>query len=456
MNTKNPVNTEETRALIEEIFPKYRHDLEKLVACNSRILPAEGKMPFGLGIQKALEGMIDIAQGFGFTTYIDPEGLYAYAEVGQGAEMLGVLGHVDIVPADDVELWDSSPFALTERDGSLYGRGVQDDKGPMLSSLYALKILLDQGAILTKRVRFIVCTDEESLWRCITAYLEREEQPTFGFTPDAKFPLMYGEKGIVSYKLMSGEPSTALLRGGVAYNAVPAQASTPYNESLKATMDHLGYACEKQGDELISIGKAAHAKDADKGINAITQLAEALHKNGATGSLLRFMAEQGRDPYARSIFGSVSDSFSGYLLCTIGLADLRAGKQSIGVDIRFPISYELEKVEASLRKMAESYGLEMELVKYLAPLHMETDSFLVRTLMQAYRDVTNDTQTQPLSTGGGTFARSMPNIVAFGATMPSAPETEHQANEHAPIKDIKLSIEVYARAFMLLATDQNA
>src|SRR5699024_11049830 len=87
-------------------------------------------------------------------TMMDPEGYYGYAEIGEGEELFGVLGHVDVVPVGDLNNWDSDPFELTEKDGKLYGRGTTDDKGPLLASMYALKAILDEGYKLNQRVRF--------------------------------------------------------------------------------------------------------------------------------------------------------------------------------------------------------------------------------------------------------------------------------------------------------------
>ena len=157
------------KQVIDEFFPKYQEDLSTLISFPS-VLDEEGEKPFGEGVQGALEAALEIAQNMGFETMIDPEGYYGYADIGEGDELFGVLGHVDVVPAGDLENWESDPFELSERDGKLYGRGTADDKGPMLAAIYALRGILDAGYKLTHRVRFIFGTDEESLWRCMEAY----------------------------------------------------------------------------------------------------------------------------------------------------------------------------------------------------------------------------------------------------------------------------------------------
>jgi len=442
----------DAKAIIESSFSKFTGDLAKLISINSKNAPADGNAPFGKGIQHALETALATAEEYGFKTTIDPQGYYGYAEVGEGFELMGVLGHLDVVPADDVEAWDTHPFELTEKDGILYGRGVIDDKGPMFASMFALKLLLDNGAVLNKRIRFIFCTDEESLWRGVKKYIEKEELPKYGFTPDADFPLLYAEKGLVEYNLIANDAEAIDFQGGTAFNAVANKASVPYSNEIAAAMDALGYEYDKVDDKLIAKGKAAHAMVPEEGVNAIVRLSEALVKSGQTGSMLKFLTEKGNDYFGVGIFGDVSDSVSGKLKFNVGLVDFKPGVQTVGVDIRFPVTYEKEKVDKALEEAGKAYGVRVEQFDYLRSLYINVDTPLVKSLMQAYQEVTGDTESKPISTGGATFARSMDNIIAFGALMPGATKTEHQANECVPVADMKKAIEIYVKAFELLAT----
>ena len=441
------------KVAVEEVFPQYKSDLTKLISKNSKTAPAAPNAPFGEGVKQALEVAIKLAEDFGFKTKIDPEGYYGYAEVGVGEEMMGVLGHLDVVPADDVDAWNTPPFELTEKDGILYGRGVIDDKGPLLASMYALKILLDSGAKLNKRIRFIFCTDEESLWRGVKKYIEKEEHPKFGFTPDADFPLLYAEKGLVEYNLIANDEKTIDFQGGTAYNAVADKASVPYTDDIAKIMDSLEYKYEKSGDRLIAKGKAAHAMVPEEGVNAILHLAQALVKSGETGSMLKFLTEKVNDPFGTAIFGDISDEVSGKLKFNVGLADFKPGTQTVGIDIRFPVTYEKEKVDKALEEAGKAYNVKVEQFDYLRSIYIDVNTPLVKSLMQAYQEVTGDMESKPISTGGATFARSMENIIAFGALMPGAAKTEHQANECVPVADMKKAIQIYIRAFELLAVE---
>ncbi|QIK69515.1 Sapep family Mn(2+)-dependent dipeptidase [Erysipelothrix sp. HDW6C] len=435
------------RKKVEDVFADYQKDLGRLVSIGS-VLTDDGVKPFGKNVQLALEEVLKISKELGFTTYIDPDGYYGYAEIGTGGEMFGVLGHMDVVPPGSLDSWETNPFELVEKDGFLIGRGSSDDKGPTLAAMYALKILLDEGKKLNQRVRFIFGTDEESLWRCMKAYVAKEELPTKGFTPDSGFPLIYAEKGLIEYTLTSHEMSDVRLEGGGALNAVPAQATTDFDEAVAKALDELGYEYTVNGKDLTVIGLAIHAKDSDRGKNAIVYLAEALHKAGKTNDMIRFIVEKMSNPNGTLIYGEVSDEVSGKLMFNVGKAEFRENMQEIGIDIRFPVTFPVETVEEKLKAEAHKYEVVVERFDYLKSIYMEKDSPYIKQLMKAYQDVTGDLESQPITSGGATYARAMDNVVAFGALLPTGLKTEHQPNERISIADMKVAMTVYAEAFL--------
>ncbi len=435
------------RKKIDDIFADYQRDLGRLVSIPS-VLEEGGDAPFGANIQRALEEVLKISEELGFRTFIDPNGYYGYAEIGDGPEMFGVLGHMDVVPAGDVKAWDSNPFELVEKDGFLVGRGSSDDKGPTLAAMYALKTLLNEGKELNQRVRFIFGTDEESLWRCMNAYVEKEELPTKGFTPDSGFPLIYAEKGLIEFMLYSHQMSDVRLEGGGALNAVPSQATTDYDANVAAALDELGYTYTVDGNDLTVEGMAIHAKDADKGKNAIVYLAEGLHKAGKTNDMIRFIVEKMSNPNGTLVFGEVEDEVSGKLMLNVGKVSFRENVQQIGIDIRFPVTYPVENVKELLTKDAHKYEIVVELYDYLKSIYVEKESDYIQSLMKAYQDVTGDTVSQPITSGGATYARAMDNVVAYGALLPTGLKTEHQVNERISIEDMKIAMHVYAQAFL--------
>lgn len=196
---------------------------QQLIAYPSVCQPAAGG-PFGNEIQACLEYALEYCQSLGLTTYLDPAGYYGYADYGTGEELIGIIGHLDVVPEGDHELWLSPPFTGTLRDERLYGRGSGDDKGPTAASLHGLKAVIDAGVPFNKRVRYIFSTDEESMFRCLKAYREKEEIPTATLVPDGHFPFTYGEKGLVNIKLHGPGSQHFTLQGGDAFNIVPSKA----------------------------------------------------------------------------------------------------------------------------------------------------------------------------------------------------------------------------------------
>ena len=152
--------------------------------------------PFGEECKKALNYFLDLGNKMGFRTK-NIDGYCGYIEFGDGDELVGIIGHLDVVPADFKDGWTTDPFKADIRDSKLFGRGSIDDKGPVVASLYAMKYVADNLKV-NKRVRLILGLNEEKSWKCINHYKEVEEAPTIGFSPDANFPAIYAEKGILS------------------------------------------------------------------------------------------------------------------------------------------------------------------------------------------------------------------------------------------------------------------
>ncbi len=434
----------------DKYFSEYKDHLARLISIPS-VYEESDKYPFGEPIQKALEEMIEIAKELGFRTYLDRDGYYGYAELGEG-EMFGVLGHLDVVPVGDLSKWNFDPFTLTEKEEKLFGRGTQDDKGPTLASMYALKILLDQGFSLNKRIRFIFGTDEETLWRGINKYEKEQEMPTMGFSPDSTFPLIYAEKGLLQIKLISRQKSDLIWSGGDAFNSVP--DSVHYNddklEEFKDNLEKLNYEYLENSSGIEVIGKAMHAQVANLGVNAIVHAFEAIDSLYSNDIIKFVVNEIGNDAHAYKVFGDVSDEHSGKLMFNIGKFSFQEEFQELCIDIRIPVTVEKSFVMEKLSSIAKKYALELLEYDWLRSIYVEKDSLLIKSLMEAYQEVTNDFESEPKTSGGATYARAMDNCVAFGSVQPSSPKTEHQANEYILIDDIKLAMNIYMQAFKKL------
>jgi predicted dipeptidase len=435
-------------ANIEKMFSSYVEDLKELVAINSVYLDDDSGKPFGQPIDDSLKKMLEISERLGFKTYYDPEGYYGYAEIGQGEEMIGILGHMDVVPAGDLEAWDSNPFEMIEKDGFLIGRGTQDDKGPTLAALYAVKMLVDNGVIFNKVVRFIYGTDEETLWRGILKYQAKERMPDLGFSPDSKFPLIYSEKGLLQCKLTSKLPSSVNLVGGDAFNSVPSKIKFEQsNDQIITALKEFGFEHELDKDTVTVLGKSSHAAKTEGGINAITRLVMALKKAGSNSPAIDFISELVQETYyGEMIFGNIEDEPSGKLKMNVGKVSFTPNGEEICIDLRIPVKTEKSFIVEKLTETALQYGLEFMEYDYLRSIYVPLDSTLITKLMESYQEVTGDLISQPEASGGATYARAMDNCVAFGSVLPTSLKTEHQPNERVMVDDLKTAMHVYAVA----------
>lgn len=434
--------------VLDENFIEYLKDLDSVIKIPSVYEEDGSNYPFGRNIQLVLEKTLDICKKLGMNTYIDPNGYYGYSEIGEGEKLVGVLGHLDVVPAGNLDEWNSDPFEPTIIDGKYYARGSQDDKGPTLAAIYALKSLLDSGFRLNYRVRFIFGTDEENLWRDMPKYIEKEEIPMLGFTPDSKFPLIYSEKGLLQCKLIAKNESGLTFKGGDAFNCVPSKFIADKNKKLEEALKELNYEFKENKNKIEIIGKSVHAQIAEEGINAVNRYLHALTLSGKETKSGRFITENIIGyKFAQSIFGEVSDKHSGKLKFNIGKVELNKNEEILSIDIRIPVTYDKEKVVEKLKEKAKEYGFEYEQHDFLKSIYTPLDSQLVKTLMGAYQEITGDVKSEPISSGGATYARAMDNCVAFGSILPNGPKTEHQPNEYIILEEMKTAMKIYMRAF---------
>lgn len=428
--------------------------LERLISVPSYNQPAEEGAPFGKGIRNALDEMMKICDELSFKTYEDPDGYYGYAEVGSGDKIFGVICHLDTVPAGDLGKWKHNPFKGTVINDAVYGRGSQDDKGPGIAALYAVKALMDQGYHFNQRIRFIYGTDEEILWRGIAEYNKKEAPIDSGISPDAEFPLIYAEKGLQQSYLVGPGTDQLKLNLKNAFNAVPDSAvyDGPKQDEVKVALDKHGFEYTSDDNSITVIGKSVHAMMAPKGTNAVLRLVIALDdvfdfkpldfigklfKEGATGS---------------NVLGDVRDE-SGQLTFNISSLEINENETRMQIDLRIPVTVDRDNLLAKLSKQVAAYDLKYVHFDYLAPLYIPKDSKLVRTLMKVYKEQTGDVDAEPQISGGATFARTMNNCVAFGGMLPTTPDYMHQANEQWPLSDMYKAMEIYAQAIKKLCVD---
>ncbi len=426
--------------------------LSALIRIPSVLVESEDGPPFGKPIDDALRLTLKIAEDLGFRVRYGPDGYYGYAEIGRGDELVAILGHIDVVPPGDLDLWETGPYEPVRRDGKLFGRGAKDDKGPTMATLFAAKALMDAGVIFEKRLRFIFGTDEESLWRCMKLYNQREERAGLGFTPDAEFPLIYAEKGLLQFTLTCPNTSDLKIEGGSSFNAVPDHIFYTGDdaEALAVQLDTLGFPYERRTKDIKVLGRAAHAMSTEDGVNAITRLCLALDALGRESNAVRFVVDLiGEDPFGAGLFGVIEDEPSGKLKCNVGKIKLE-NEEVLSIDLRIPVTIEKDRIVDQVLNAAEKYHFTYKERDWWGPLYLRKDHPLIETLMRVYQDETGDVESEPISSGGATYARTMENCVAFGPDFPGAPRVEHQPNEYIVLEDVYRAISIYARAMVEL------
>ncbi len=432
------------------------------------VLEDQGTMeaPFGDGINQALQFMLEIGQETGFKTR-NVEGYAGHIEYGTGKELIGVLGHIDVVPEGDG--WSNDPFGAEIIDGKIYGRGAIDDKGPTMAAFYGMKIIKELGLPLSKRVRLIIGADEESQWRCVDRYFEVEEMPTMGFAPDADFPIINAEKGICDMELVFPTDEFSILKtfeAGRRFNMVPdlaravvvvdnpEEANQRYNEFLK--QNNLVGESKQEGHEIAFslIGISAHGMEPNNGKNAGLYLVHFLHTlklNGSAGTFIEFINTYFFEDSRGTKLGlNYQDEQTGPLTINVGTIRFGEGGARLGLNLRYPVTYDFEQGIEKLEAITKEKGVSVDLKTHAKPHYVNADHQLIRTLQEVYERQTGETATL-LSTGGGTYARSLQAGVAFGALFPGKPELAHQKDEYIEIEDLLKATAIYAEAIYELA-----
>lgn len=444
-------------------------DLIKFKSVSEENIPSSH--PFGKECTKALETVLNIGKEMGFKTK-NIDNYCGYIEFGEGKELVGIVGHLDVVPAKESDGWTTPPFTPSIRDNKIFGRGTIDDKGPVIASLYAMKAVFENAKI-NKRVRLILGLNEENGWKCIDRYKETEEIPNISFSPDSNFPAIYAEKGIISVELKHPFEikDTEILNidyNNNALNVVPKVCSITLkikNETLFDNILNSSFAnieIQKLEDltlKITSTGKAAHAARLGLGKNAITNLIKYLLLNFECSDYLKtiydlglfeiespnFFTLENLEKYD-SISNTKIEDESGILTSNIAVLDYIDCKLIIKINLRVPVKTPLTFIEEKYNLLKTILpGLEVYTLSKQEPLYLEKESFLVKTLVDIFNRKTGS-NLEPIAIGGGTFARAFENSVAYGLVFPNEEDKCHQVDEYVNIDSLILGTKIYAEA----------
>lgn len=428
----------------QELYQKYRgdviHHTKELVKIKSVLVENEvigdKVYRFGYGNYLALQYVLNLGRELGFNVF-DVEGVCGHVEYGEGDDIFAVLSHVDVVPADGA--WTNPPYDPVVIGNKLFGRGAIDDKGPAICSLFALKVLKDLGIKFKKRIRLIFGTDEESGSRGLKRYLEVEEMPKYGISPDAEFPIIYAEKGMITLDIVGGKSTDVWAKGGVRYNVVaPWVEFAVHNELAKEIRKKVSglSLVEDKGDKYIIHGKSAHAMEPNNGLNAIKLFSEIL-SSLSVSPVIKFINENLINTRLKDMNLDITDEKMGDLTMNMGLLEL--GEVSrLGINIRYPINLNYDNFIKEFTKKVSEYGLSVEVKSHSKIHYVDPDSPFIKILHQSYKKYTSDET--PLKTiGGGTYARSLKCAVAYGVMFPGEKEMAHEVDEFVDIDNLMLA-----------------
>lgn len=412
-------------------------------------------------VSRSLEWILNRAREMGFEARGVLDGRVGVIEVGQGEECLGVLAHVDVVPPGDESLWETPPFEAVVKDGKIFGRGTLDDKGMILSTLYAAKAVMELGLPLKKRLQLILGTQEELTFAEIEEYARSFPLPDYGYSPDGSFPICNIEKGVLQYEMTfpleeeEGELTVTAIDGGQVTNSIPSSCTAQLVQSTGG---------RKVPFTLTAGGKSAHSSAPEKGDNAIMNLFGLLKTLPVQGSALGRLAAglyDALNDYDLSGIGlqSSSDYHNGEFVHR-NQASLTVfettGRQAVA-KVLFRLAYGTgeEDVRPAMDALAQKLGGTGRVESSIPAFYVASDKPFLRQLAQAYE------QESGLENGfileyGGTYSAAMPNMVCWGPVFPGDDDLCHEENEYIGEERLITCNRIFAEAFRrILLSDES-
>ena len=450
---------------IEQLLSQYREEMMETVQKWVRIPSVKGDAapgaPFGVEARKALDTAMADCEKFGLKTQIF-DGYAGHADLGEGntRDAIAILAHLDVVPVGDG--WTKEPFGGERADGKIFGRGTSDDKGPAVAALYAMRAVKEAGVPLRRKVRLILGCDEECGSSDMAYYKKVTEMPRSGFSPDADYPVINIEKGGSHVRFVGDLCPEGLqvlsMQVGERANVIPGFAS-----ALVEGVEDLAVKAEEAGKKLgfpvkATVGNGAvilettgltgHAAFPSHGKNAIGQMLLIFKELGVQGALLELADGVGMTYNGENLGIAMRDDVSGELTGSLDIIRIENGKVEAIMDVRYPVLFHPGRMYELLNQRLQYLKAEDAGTR---PPHFVSDKTeLVQELLEAYHEVTGG-EKRTIAIGGGTYAQSMEEGVAFGALFPGEVEMAHQADEYITEESLFQNARIFARAIIRLA-----
>lgn len=460
----NNMETFQNLTYYDDITTDFRQklvsNLKKFVKINSVYdeTSIDENNPFGKGVSSSLQFIEKLARKDGFIVN-NYDNKIVEILYGEQEKNITILAHADVVPTGNG--WEHNPFKVKQKDGVLTGRGVSDDKGPLLASYYALLALKKKGLIGNYQVRLLVGGNEESGSLGVYHYFEelKKKEPTYGFTPDSDFPLIFAEKGIITFSILKEVKFNGVisLSGGEAANSVIDRFHLVLDsiDELCSILNSQGVEYEKVNNNGVIIhGVAAHGSMPEKGVNAALIGLKALSQI-APDKKLSALIDKIDDVYGRGIECDNTSPEMGQNSLNVGIVEYKDGLLKVVINFRYVNTTDEQTVLNAIHQSFKGY--EINILNKNSLLWYPLDSKLVTTLLKVYQDETGDIESKPLAIGGGTYAKEAKNIVAFGAQFPNYDTYMHSNQERMKLEHLFKSMSIYAKAIVELGNliDEN-
>lgn len=405
-------------------------------------------------LSKAIEFIVQLSKGLGLSAQTYCENQVVVVEIGNGDEILGILSHLDVVPAGDLSLWETPPYEAVIKDGKIFGRGTLDDKGMIIASLYAMKAVLDLGLPLHKKVQLILGTQEEVEWTDMDAYVANHKLPDYGFSPDGEYPICNIEKGCIDYTLEFdiADNCDALhitsIVCGEAQNSVPGKATATLSD----------------GTEIVALGKTVHSCQPERGDSALFNLYNKLASiEVAENKLIKLLKEitaKFSSIYGKEL-GLYSESeyyqreFVHRNAFSPTIFNAQDDRAVLNINCRFPYGESEDKLLEGIKDFAFQNGGNVTDVYAMPAVFVSKEKPFLKICEKAYEEVTG-LENQYTLAYGGSYAKAMPNIVSWGPIFPGEEDTCHEANEYISIDSLLKNTEIFANVIAEIALSSES
>ena len=436
-------------------------DLIHMVNYPSVSEPGEGGYAFGTNCKNCADAMMALGTKYGFVPENDDYYTVSIMMPGTSGGELGILGHLDVVPAGDG--WHFAPYDAIEKDDCVIGRGSSDNKGGVLMSLYVMRALKELGVEFRNTIRLICGFNEEQGMKDVEHYLQTHPvPPKYTLVCDGGWAMIVGEKGILNVDLVQDASNGNLkeLYAGISANAVPDTARAVLSnvdaEVIKKLAGGDISAAVRNGDtEITALGKAGHAAFPWAGENAAYKLLRFLDDNclvtGAAGKAVKNLAALLTDDYGSGIGIAFEDSQSGKTTCVGSILRMKDGKIIQHLDVRYAVTQESADILKALESL-HTRGIATENLSYSAPRYTDPDAPVTKMLLDTVHEFLGP-EYKPFTMGGGTHARKFPNALPYGPGQVNIEQrfgNAHGIDEAVRMEGLLMSMSTYAVALKRL------